>query len=118
MLIALFMIYSPHLCIFRYIARKFRHATFKKEIIHMKKRSLLATMLFVPVLAVGQPGKPDSGPQDLSTAGEPAMLGVHWARDFDPLARAHEAGHGHGSANMTYHGGKIMITANTTNIFW
>jgi len=77
-------------------------------------------MLFVPVLAVGQPGKTDSGPQDLSTTtGDPAMLGIHWARDFDPLGRVHEAhAAARSSANMTYHGGKIMITANTTNIFW
>jgi hypothetical protein len=85
----------------------------------MKKRSLLTAMLFVPVLAVGQPGKSDSGPQDLSTTGEPAMLGIHWARDFDPFDRVHEAsGHGSRSALMTYHGGKIMTTANTQNIFW
>src|SRR6267142_2615495 len=31
----------------------------------MIKRSLLATMLFVSALAVGQPGKSESGPQDL-----------------------------------------------------
>src|SRR5882762_10394212 len=47
------------------------------------------------------------------------MLCIHWARDFDSFARAHEAhSHGGGSALMTYHGGKIMPTANTTNIFW
>ncbi len=48
------------------------------------------------------------------------MLGIHWAHGFDPFARAHEA-HGHGgggSALMTYHGGKIMTTAITKNIFW
>ena len=86
----------------------------------MKKRSSLVALLFVPVLAVGQPGKSELGMQDLSTTGEPAMLGIHWSRDFDPFARVHEA-HSHGGGGsplMTYHGGKIMPTANTQNIFW
>jgi hypothetical protein len=61
--------------------------------------------------------------QDLSTLHgrpEPPMLGVHWARGFDPLARANEV-HAAGprrSANMTYHGGKIMKTSNVQAIYW
>jgi len=83
-------------------------------------RLLLLTTLCIPVLAFGQTKNPESKPQDLSTRGEPPMLGIHWARGFDPFARAHEA-HGHGggsSALMTYHGGNIMPAAVTENIFW
>jgi hypothetical protein len=81
----------------------------------MNKCGLLAAMLFVPVLAFGQPGK-----SELATGNEPPMLGIHWARDFDPFARASDnAGtHGHNNPLMTYHGGKILITAITKNIFW
>src|SRR6266436_4943372 len=86
----------------------------RRRLSKMKKWGLLATVLCVPVLAFGQ------GREDLSTTHEPPMLGIHWARGFDPFARAHEA-HGHGgggSPNMTYHGGKIMQIAVTENIFW
>jgi hypothetical protein len=44
-------------------------------------------------------------------AGEPEIRGVHWARDAQP-ARPKS------SPNMTYHGGKIMPTVNSTAIFW
>jgi len=61
--------------------------------------------------------------QDLSTLHgrpEPPMLGVHWARGFDPLARANEARAAgpRRSVNMTYHGGKIMPTSNVQAIYW
>lgn len=50
------------------------------------------------------------------------MLGIHWARGVDPLARVNEAQSGAPSArrtaNMTYHGGKIMPTADSKAIFW
>jgi hypothetical protein len=49
------------------------------------------------------------------------MLGIHWARGFDPFARVNEAhggGGGKKNPNMTYHGGKIMPTAFTQTIFW
>jgi hypothetical protein len=47
------------------------------------------------------------------------MLGIHWARGFQPSARQNEAGH-HGGSNpdMSYHGGKILPTAVTGSIFW
>ena len=58
----------------------------------------------------------------------PPMLGIHWARDFEPNARAaNEAAQPEAaqplararrSPNMTYHGGVIMPTANTKAIFW
>src|SRR5579863_3538919 len=86
----------------------------------MKTVLLLAIMLCMSVFAFGQRSDSESGRQDLSTTGEPPMLGIHWALGFDPFARAHEA-HSHGggsSALMTYHGGKIMPDAVTKNIFW
>src|SRR5690349_15252496 len=44
-------------------------------------------------------------------AGEPEVRGVHWARDAQPARRT-------SNPNMTYHGGKIMPTVNSTAIFW
>ncbi len=48
------------------------------------------------------------------------MLGIHWARGFNPSYRAGEAQRlaAKSTANMTYHGGKIMPTAVTKSIFW
>jgi hypothetical protein len=47
------------------------------------------------------------------------MLGIRWARGFEPAARLREARSSGGkNANMSYHGGKIMRIANTENIFW
>jgi len=86
----------------------FHHGTHNKEINQMKKWSLLATALCLPVLAFGQ------GREDLSTTGEPPMLGIHWARGHD----AHGHGGGGRSPLMTLHGGNIMTTAVTKNIFW
>ncbi len=60
--------------------------------------------------------------QDLNIQTDPPMLGIHWAKGFEPNARAaNEAKLGASrrtSANMTYHGGKIMPTAITEAIFW
>ncbi len=49
------------------------------------------------------------------------MLGIHWARDFQPNARASRDVQSlarTSGANMTFHGGKIMKTAVTQAIFW
>ena len=87
------------------------------------KKWLLLSLLVCSTIAFGQASS--SAPQDLSTLHgrpEPPMLGIHWARGFDPLARVNEAHSGAGgrkrSPNMTYHGGKIMPTAVTKAIFW
>src|SRR3954464_10759139 len=54
----------------------------------------------------------------------PPMLGIHWARDFVPNARAANeaadpaARFARRSPNMTYHGGIIMPSSNTKAIFW
>jgi hypothetical protein len=79
-----------------------------------------------PLQSVQPPAAtPDAKPvQDLNLQNEPPMLGIHWAKGFEPNARAaHEAitaahNRGGSSPNMTYHGGKIMPTAITQTIFW
>src|SRR5229473_2273835 len=98
-------------------------AIYLTEDSRMKKWFLLS-LLICSTIAFGQAAS-SSTPQDLSTLNgrpEPPMLGIHWARGFDPFARVNEA---HGQAgrkvknpDMTYHGGKIMPTANTQAIFW
>lgn len=81
----------------------------------MKKWFLLTAFVF-PVLSFGQTAEPEkSTVEDLSPipADEPPMLGIQWIRGFHPnLAYARR------NPNMTYHGGKIMTTAVTQNIFW
>ncbi|MEI6506041.1 MAG: hypothetical protein WCO90_09210, partial [Planctomycetota bacterium] len=59
-----------------------------------------------------QPSRHDPNVEDLNAQGGPEVLGVHWARDFAPVRAARR------SANMTYHGGKIMPTAVSKAIFW
>jgi hypothetical protein len=85
------------------------------------KKSLFLLAICLPVFAFGQTAEQThSGPQDLSSTDQPPMLGIHWARGFEPSARlreAHSKGGG-GSALMTYHGGKIMPEAVTESIFW
>jgi hypothetical protein len=55
----------------------------------------------------------DPNVEDLNKLDEPPMLGVHWSRDFRPARAARRT-----SANMTYHGGKIMPTAVSKAIWW
>ncbi len=55
----------------------------------MKKSFLILAVAFFSLLAFGQArSQPVSGGEDLSKpAGvEPPMLGIHWARGFDPLS--------------------------------
>jgi hypothetical protein len=87
------------------------------------RRMFLLAVTCLPVLAFGQAAEPvQSTPQVLSAPGnEPPMLGLHWERGFHPNSRANsDAGFARfrRSANMTYHGGKILITTVTENIFW
>jgi hypothetical protein len=80
---------------------------------------LLCVLSISASVAFGQAGN-NSARQDLSQLHgrpEPPMLGIHWARGFDPAARSNQAG-GKRTPNMTYHGGKIMPTAVTQAIFW
>lgn len=85
----------------------------------MKKSVFLAACL--PAIALGQAVQSShSAPQDLSVTGEPPMLGIHWARGFEPYARLREANKAGGGKSplMTYHGGQILPTAVTQSIFW
>jgi hypothetical protein len=92
---------------------------------HMKKYLAAVAALSIALSASGQAfSQSESGlVEDLSkpTEIEPPMLGIHWARGFEPNFRARGAAHNNRpsrSPNMTYHGGKIMPTAVTENIFW
>ena len=56
--------------------------------------------------------------QDLSTlhgVAEPPMLGIHWARGFNPFSRNAPKGK---PVNMTYHGGVILTSVSAQAIFW
>ncbi len=109
----------------------------------MKKYLIMSAILSI-ALGVSGPAfsQSASGVQDLSKPAhpEPPMLGIHWARGFNPnylLNEAHRhsakgSGHGGGgggggghhknpppsSPNMTYHGGNILPTVTTASIFW
>jgi len=83
------------------------------------KKLLLCFLLVSSTLTFGQANN-SNATQDLSKLHgrpEPPMLGIHWARGFDPFARTGQAGH-KPTPNMTYHGGKIMPSADATAIFW
>jgi hypothetical protein len=90
------------------------------------KMGLLPLLLCATGIALGQSANANSAQdskssQDLNIQTGPPMLGIHWARGFEPNARiAHEAKPARPtkSPNMTYHGGKIMPTAVTQTIFW
>jgi hypothetical protein len=56
----------------------------------------------------------DPNVEDLATPDVPPMLGIHWSREMHEAAQ-HQARR---SANMTYHGGKIMPTVVSKAIFW
>lgn len=72
----------------------------------MRKTSLLLLVCFSAAFALAQ--------TETSNSANPAILGITWARGVnqtvDPRSRR--------SPNMTYHGGKIMPTANISAIFW
>jgi len=82
------------------------------------KLLLLSLILSLAVFSFGQTeDSPGSSPQDLSALNgrqDPPRLGIHWARGFDPFARA---GKGN-NPNMTYHGGVIMPSTVSQAIFW
>jgi hypothetical protein len=62
-----------------------------------------------------------SGAEDLSRPAHdaPPMLGIHWARGFNPsYLQQHAHTGGTSSPDMSYHGGKILTTAVIQAIFW
>ena len=87
------------------------------------KKSVFLLAATLPFLALGQSANQPADPQDSSrttSANEaPPMLGIAWAKGFNPNARASEAAARRpAGANMLYHGGKILPTANIEAIFW
>jgi len=57
--------------------------------------------------------------QNAATANQPPMLGIHWAKGFNPNARSAQLNAARTNRIvMTYHGGVIMPTANVHPIFW
>ncbi len=87
------------------------------------KKLLLPLLLCATGLACAQSitAQDSKSVENLNVKTGPPMLGIHWARGFEPNFRAtHEAkaAPARRSANMTYHGGKIMPTAVTKAIFW
>ncbi|HEY1985286.1 MAG TPA: hypothetical protein VGG85_07755 [Terracidiphilus sp.] len=91
------------------------------------KFKVLPLLVCASSIAFGQstthvPTQDANTAQNLNVQGEPPMLGIHWARGFEPNARlaneANTAARARRSPNMTYHGGKIMPTATTQAIFW
>jgi hypothetical protein len=89
----------------------------------MKKTSLILAVSLFSLLAFGQArSQPASGVEDLSKpAGiDPPMLGIHWARGFDPysLMKRAKAQRPRRSPDMTFHNGKILTVASTASIFW
>jgi len=65
---------------------------------------LLILVSSLPLMAFAQ--------MESSTKADPPILGITWARGVNSMAPARR------SPNMTYHGGKIMPTANISAIFW
>jgi hypothetical protein len=78
---------------------------------------LLMMILCLPGLGLAQDDSAASNREDLSSLNgthEPPMLGIHWARGFNPTIRAARGS----SPNMTYHGGVIMTSTVSEAIFW
>ena len=91
------------------------------------KIKLLPLMLCATGLAFGQatpnatPVQDSQSVQNLNVPAGPPMLGIHWARGFEPNSRVSQdakTARVSRTANMSYHGGKIMPTAITQTIFW
>jgi len=93
--------------------------------LNMKMRllPLLVCSGALAITATAQ-GQGNSQTEYLDAQKEPPMLGIHWARDFQPNARANEAAkeakpaRPRSSPDMTFHGGVIMPSSNTKAIFW
>src|SRR5258708_30004550 len=85
----------------------------------MKTKWLFPCMILSLVaFSFGQSADSASGREDLSTLNtqhEPPMLGLHWARGFNPFARPPAKGN---NPNMTYHGGVIMPSVVSEAIYW
>jgi len=78
--------------------------------------AVLAAMA-IPAAHAARETEQNSGlnTEDLSSKNEPPMLGIHWSRE---MHGARQSGARVRSANMTYHGGKIMTTVVSKSIYW
>src|SRR4051812_29717779 len=89
----------------------------------MKFGILLATLFASAVVFAQEAPLVDSYDyenQNARVVSAPPMLGVHWAKGVTPPASADSRAvtNARRSANMTYHGGVIMTSANVHPIFW
>jgi len=90
------------------------------------KTRILPLLMCSGALAVAATaqGQGNSQTDYLDAQKSPPMLGIHWAKDFQPNARAAEEAkeakpaRPSKSPNMTFHGGVIMQQTNSTAIFW
>jgi hypothetical protein len=89
----------------------------------MKLKLSLVVLAFTAACGVDETQRPAPISAAVSTE-EPPMLGLHWTRDEAArqeaalAAETSTAAKARRSANMTYHGGKIMPTAVSKAIFW
>ncbi len=94
------------------------------------RKTLLLAFACLPVFAFAQadsqnqstapkPVVGHDGTEYLSVPHGPPMLGISWARGFEPNASSNRPSPlARRSANMTYHGGKIMPYTVSKTIFW
>src|ERR1039457_394791 len=85
------------------------------------KRSLSMKTWIYPLAVLGLAASAFGQATPAAFAAEPPVVGITWARGVEPPASTGTAGVSNAarrSANMTYHGGKIMPTAGTEAIFW
>ncbi len=80
----------------------------------------IPVVLFASVVGLAQSdaARETTSPENLVNRQEPPILGIHWSRDFQATRDFQALRAARASANMTYHGGKIMTTAVTEAIFW
>ncbi len=89
----------------------------------MKKPLMILAIMSIALMVSGRAkSEPSSGVEDLSrpVGNEPPMLGIHWARGFNPsylLKQAHR-GAASSTPDMSSHGGPVLPNAVTASIFW
>jgi hypothetical protein len=88
----------------------------------MKKPVVIMAILSIALSVSGQAlSQGKSGVEDLSrpAGNAPPMLGIHWARGFNPSYLQQHAHHGGSSSpDMSYHGGNILTQPVVQIIFW
>src|SRR5258708_37871455 len=88
----------------------------RKHRMNKKKFVPLFVLLLTVVTFAQTSDTSGAARQDLSLINgqhEPPMLGIHWARGFNPFARTPG-----NNPDMTYHGGVIMPSVVSEAIFW